>query len=130
MWLCLVRSPCFVKARWRLEAREGDEVANHVRLIAIPALQGEDRPIRHTASANQYQRALKSSDAAEQRRGDTDFLFEDRDQAALTQADQFRNLARPRRWPRRTESVGRHAPPDGVLPRETIGATATLPRVE
>jgi len=87
------------------EAGEGDDVANHVRLIAIPALKGEGWPIRCTAPANQYQRALKSSDATEQLRGDTEFLFEDRDEAALAQTDQFRNLAYSRRSTRRTESV-------------------------
>jgi hypothetical protein len=51
------------------EAGETEEVANHVRLIEIPALEGEGWPIRGSASLNQDQRALKSSHAAEQLRG-------------------------------------------------------------
>ena len=78
------------------EAGECAEVANHVRLIAIPAFEGEGWPIRYSASSNEHQRALKSSHATEQLRGDTDFLFEDRDKAALTQANLSRNLACPR----------------------------------
>jgi hypothetical protein len=87
------------------EAGEGEEVANQVRLIEIPALQSEGWPVRGRASPNQDQRALKSSHAAEQLRGDTDLLFEDGNKAPLTQADQSRHLTGPRRWPRRTESV-------------------------
>src|SRR2546421_7769932 len=87
------------------EAGECEEVANQVRLIEIPALEGERWPVRGCASPNQDQRALKSSHAAEQLRSDTHFLFENGDKAPLTQADQSRHLTGPRRWPGRTESV-------------------------
>jgi hypothetical protein len=64
MWLCFGPQSLFRKGSLAAdvlggaEAGECAEVANHVRLIAIPAFEGEGWPIRYSASSNEHQRAL------------------------------------------------------------------------
>ena len=75
------------------EARKRHEVANHVRLIEVAAIEGELGPVARCRSARERQGALKALNASEQLWRHADFRRKYLDQTPPAQAQVGRNLA-------------------------------------
>ena len=113
----------------RTEVCEKSEVVNQVRLVEIPAIQCQLRPVRRGGLAQQRERLLKAPHAAKQLGRNADFPREQLNESPLAEAGLVHYFAdrqtgfRPRECiERKADGRGRKPPPRKIVCNDPSGS--------
>src|SRR5918911_2288390 len=112
------RDEAVLEKRFGRAAGEGAELADQVRLVVVPGLARDARPVRRLRALDERPCAVEAGDARERLRRHADLLAEARGQALAAPAERLREVTHACRAAGRDER-----PPRAVDLRRRRGAT-------